>query len=42
MSRANNRAVMFVIESSATKIDKSDVGSFHASHVSPLEKKNLF
>jgi len=34
--------MMFVIESSATKVNKFDVGSLHASHVSPLKKKKLF
>lgn len=42
MSRAYDRTVMFVIEGGATKIDESDVSSFHASRVSPLEKKELF
>jgi hypothetical protein len=42
VSRANDRTVMLVIESGATEIDESDVGSFHASRVPPLEKKDLF
>lgn len=42
MSRANDRAMMLVIKSSATKVDKSDVSSLHASHVPPLEKNELF
>lgn len=42
MSRAYDRTVMFVIEGGATEIDESDVGPFHASCVSPLEKKELF
>lgn len=41
MSRTNDRAVMLVIERGATEIDEPDVGSFHASHVSPLKKKEL-
>lgn len=42
MSRAYDRTVMFVIESGATKVDESDVSSFHTSRIPPLEKKDLF
>lgn len=39
MSCADNRAVMFVVESSATKVDKPDVCPFHTPDVLSLEKK---
>lgn len=42
MSRAYDCTVMFMIKSGATEIDESDVGSFHASRVPPLKKKDLF
>lgn len=42
MSRAYDRTMMLVIESGATKVDESDVSSFHTSHIPPLEKKELF
>lgn len=42
MSCANDRTVMLVIESGATEVDESDVGSFHASRIPPLEKRELF
>lgn len=42
MSRAYNCTVMFMIESGATEIDESNIGSFHASRIPPLKKKKLF
>lgn len=39
MSCANNRAVVFVIERGATKIDKPNVCSFYAPDVPSLKKE---
>lgn len=33
---------MLVIKRGATEVDEPDVGSLHAPHVPPLEKKELF
>lgn len=38
MPRANDSAVMFMVESGAAKVDQSDVSSLDAPHVYPLKQ----
>lgn len=37
MTRADNRAVMLMIEGRAAKVDESDVGAFHATNFAILQ-----
>ena len=41
MARRDDRAVMFVIESGAAKIDQTHIGPFHSAVISLLRKKTI-